>query len=630
MPSLGLSSDGTAARNGSLADSGVIALDPQPVTGLTSSIVRLVVSSLTPRQRRNGLLLLPIILGEAVLETVGIGLVFPLLALASGDPKYTEHAFALQTRTLFGLETNKELVLLGCAIVLSFGLVRGAYLVFANYIKTRYLQYLFLSAGQDMFRSYLGREYQFHTQNNAAHLISAVTSESNTLSKLTKLLITLVTDLVVSLFLLSALVAISIYAVGAGFLITVVPMSAIYLATRRPIRRLGMEAVDHRRQMLKWLTQGLHGIRDVKVAGVERFFEKGYAAYAAKMCGGVLRVEVLKSLPRTAGESLMAAIIAIGLGYVIMSDIGLLEVLPVATLFVVAGGRLVPIANRFITNIQAAGFLAGSMEVVHANLVANAAPAQPVEAATSARLALNNAITVEHVSVVHAGQHEPSVEAIDFTIRKGTIVGLVGPSGAGKTTILNVLLGLTSPTKGSVGVDGVDIAAAPRAWQRNIGCVPQDIFVLDDTIRRNVAFAIPDAQIDNNRVWEVLRLAHCDDFVRSLPRELDTIVGDRGALISGGQRQRIALARALYADPAVLILDEATSALDMQTQRMISDTLRELAPPRTIIIVTHQMEFVECCDEVHVLSSGKIVKSTRSRRDERWIDAASLAHAGGK
>jgi ABC-type multidrug transport system fused ATPase/permease subunit len=281
--------------------------------------------------------------------------------------------------------------------------------------------------------------------------------------------------------------------------------------------------------------------------------------------------------------------------------------LPILGLFAAAAFRLLPSANRMINSMHTIRYALPAVKIVHGELMLARAPAQPTPPAAS-DLRFRDALTLERVSFQYPGRSDAALREIDIRIPRGACIGFIGGSGAGKSTLIDVILGLHTPTTGRVCADSVDIHKNLRGWQRLIGYVPQTIFLMDDTLRRNVAFGLGDSDIDDEAVARAIRAAQLDEFVASLPAGLETTVGERGVRLSGGQLQRIGIARALYHDPEVLVLDEATSALDAATERGVMAAVRSLRGHKTLIIVAHRLSTVEHCDWLYRLEAGRIVE----------------------
>jgi ABC-type multidrug transport system fused ATPase/permease subunit len=278
--------------------------------------------------------------------------------------------------------------------------------------------------------------------------------------------------------------------------------------------------------------------------------------------------------------------------------------LPTLGLFAAAAFRIMPSANKIITAIQIVRNALPAVDELDQELQ-TLVPTGAVS--TLAPMQFRSELTLNDVHYAYPGAAGPALCGVSLQIRAGTTIGIIGGSGAGKSTLVDVILGLLAPERGAIRVDGVDIAVNLRGWQRQIGYVPQSIFLTDDSLRRNIAFGLADAEIDEAAVWRAAKLAQLDDFIGSLPQGLESQVGERGVRISGGQLQRVGIARALYHNPNMLVLDEATSSLDMATERDVMEAIRVLHGEKTIIIVAHRLSTIEQCDQVFRLEAGRIV-----------------------
>jgi ABC-type multidrug transport system fused ATPase/permease subunit len=350
----------------------------------------------------------------------------------------------------------------------------------------------------------------------------------------------------------------------------------------------------------------LGGAKDVKLLGREQSFLKQYAQHNDSSALIWERQTTLQALPRLLLELLaMAGLVALVL---IMLGQGkaIGDLIPVLGLFAAAAFRLMPSVNRVLTSAQSLRFLQPVTNKLALEL--NMFRSQKPTAENGTPLNFKNELKLEQVGYIYEGAPSAALSEVSFSIATGTSVGFVGGSGAGKSTLIDVVLGLLTPTAGKVTVDGTDIQQGLRDWMNRIGYVPQNIYLTDDSLRRNVAFGISADQIDEDSVWRAIRSAQLETFVQQLPQGLDTIVGERGIRLSGGQRQRIGIARALYHDPEVLVLDEATSSLDTATERGVMEAVRALHGHKTILIVAHRLSTVEHCDTIIRLEQGRVTE----------------------
>jgi ABC-type multidrug transport system fused ATPase/permease subunit len=314
---------------------------------------------------------------------------------------------------------------------------------------------------------------------------------------------------------------------------------------------------------------------------------------------------MLQSLPRLFFESVAVVGLAVLVIVMVSSGDEIKDILPTLGLFAATAFRVMPAIGRVIASVQAIGYNKAFMRTVYSDSLLP----WDVSQSEGGRLSFKHEIEVRNVSFRYASAHRHSLSSISIKIGKGEAVGIIGPSGAGKSTFVDVLLGLLSPEQGKVLVDGVDIQNNVRSWQDHIGYVPQTIYLVDDTLARNVAFGLPDDLVDHDAVARSIKAAQLDEFVATLPDGISTIVGERGVRLSGGQRQRIGIARALYNDPEILVLDEATSSLDTETEQGVMDAVKELLGTKTIVIIAHRTTTVSYCTKVYKMDKAQIVGS---------------------
>jgi ABC-type multidrug transport system fused ATPase/permease subunit len=373
--------------------------------------------------------------------------------------------------------------------------------------------------------------------------------------------------------------------------------------TRRRVRRWGQLSHDHTAKTLKHLGQGVHGAKDVKIFGRERQFIQLFASHRATAVEMAMRQGFVTTIPRLWYELLAVGGLCALAAVMLWQGTESRAMIPVLGLFAASAFRLLPLVNRLANSLQALRFAGPGIETIRSELALGEVPL----GLSSAPMGFHHAIALTNVCYRYQEAPANAVEGISLEIPRGAAVGIIGGSGAGKSTLIDVVLGLLTPTAGSVTVDGVDIATNIRGWQCQIGYVPQSIYLCDDTIRRNVAFGVPDESVNEAAVRRAIRAAQLDAFIEQLPEGMDTVVGERGVRLSGGQRQRIGIARALYHDPQVLVLDEATSALDAETERDFMQDVEAMHGEKTMLIVAHRLTTVSRCDILYRLERGRIV-----------------------
>jgi ABC-type multidrug transport system fused ATPase/permease subunit len=567
---------------------------------------------LTVGQRRSVFLLLALMLVGMALETFGVGLLIPVLGvLASADIEPTYPFLAPIYELLEGVSREQVVGWTMLALVLVF-VLKDLFLAFLAWRQSRFAFHTQTKLSQRLFMGYMRQPWSFHLQRNSAQLIRNATTEVGQFTN---------NAVLPALMLITELLC----AVGIGTLLLVVePLGAMIVAgvlaaaswgfqrlTGSHIFRWGKARQFHDGKRIQHLKQGLGSAKDVKLLGREEYFFEQFRVHSQGGAQAAQRQNFLGQLPRLWLEALAVT----GLAGLALAMIARGEpaqaLLPTLGLFAAAAFRLMPSINRMLTSLQSLRYCKPVIDSLHRemNLVEPAAlhsGGQP--------LPLRHNLVLEEVSYQYPGASSNSVERVSLTIKRGAVVGFIGGSGAGKTTLVDLILGLLFPTGGSVKVDGIDIQTNLRGWQDQIGYVPQSIYLTDDSLRRNVAFGIAEDQIDDSMVLQATRAAQLEDYVNGLPDGMDTVVGERGVRLSGGQRQRIGIARALYHEPAVLVLDEATSALDSDTEQNVMDSVDRLRGELTLLIVAHRVSTLRNCDLVVELSGGRTTR-TGSYRD---------------
>lgn len=579
---------------------------------------------LRPEQRRDAWFLLGLMVIGMGFETLGVGLVIPALALLTQADLLANYPALAPLVVFLGNPDPASLLVIGMGVLVA---VYGAKSVFLAFLVWRQAGFVFdLQAGlsQSLFKVYLSQPYTFHLQRNSAQLIRNAIGQVSDVTNVVQQGMMFLTELLVMIGILILL----IYVEPLGALLALGTLGGAVLGfgylTRGYLQRWGVARQLHEGLRIQHLQQGLGGAKDVILLGRGGNFLLQYEEHNQGTARVGKRQMVLQALPRLWLEFLAI----VGLSTIVFVSLAqgkpMALLLPTVGLFAAAAFRITPSINRLLIAVQNVRYSLPAIENLCAELklggeLPNAEPKRD-------SMAFRNELKLSAVTFSYPEASKPSLQDVVVSISCGSSVGIIGGSGAGKSTLVDLLLGLLEPGSGKVTVDGIDIRCSLRAWQDQIGYVPQSVFLTDDTLRRNVAFGLSEGQIDDEAVWRALSAAQMEEFVRSLPDGLETTVGERGINISGGQRQRIGIARALYHDPAVLVLDEATSSLDVHTEAKIMDAVQSLHGEKTIVIVAHRLSTVEHCDQIYRLESGKVVEvgsaSAVLRKTDISVDGA--------
>jgi ABC-type multidrug transport system fused ATPase/permease subunit len=534
--------------------------------------------------------------------------VFGLIKIVSSPTEVDSIPIAARIAPLLPWQEPGNLILQFAMLVAIYHVAKNMLVIGTQYVRHKIAGESSASLASAMLRGYLFTPYPFHFRRHSADLIR------NTTHSVRMVFITLgaAASVLSELLVGAGIIAVLLAAAPGVTLVTALVLGILVVLlvrwTRGIAERAGSGEHALNREMLQTLQQALGAIKEIKVLGRETFFYRAFARQQQEIVGlGYLGV-TLQALPALLLETVFVcgALLVIAL-LTITGRVGS-EGLPLLALFAYAGFRVTPMANRLtfrLSEIRTSGF---SVDRLYEDyLLVTGHEVEEADGDAAARGVARN-IVVEHVSYTYPGASSPALRDVSLAIRGGESIGFVGPTGAGKSTLVDIIIGLLPPSSGRVTIDGQELTSAnARAWRRNVGYVPQSIVLLDDTLRRNIALGVPEAEIDEEAVQRALRLARLDDVVASRPDGLDTKVGERGVRLSGGERQRIGIARALYHDPDVLVLDEATSALDNVTESAIASAISALEGRKTVLIIAHRMSTVRNCDRLALLAGGRLV-----------------------
>ncbi len=568
--------------------------------------------SLIDGRTRKGLIgLFALMFVAAGLEMAGVGMFLPLLQLLTTPDAAEKNAVLGVLGELIGAGSQKRLIIIFCLIIFVFFVFKSLALGLVIFIQNRFIARHRALYSQALLRQYLDRPYVFHLQRNTTELIRNITLLASrvfvkgllpVLQIAMELLI--VTGIGLVLILVDPVATVLVGLVLGG------SVGMFYLLIRHRVQEWGRRVIHYDGEILLWITQALGSIKETKLYRHEDFFARAFAGPSNAQAGFLARSTTVPHLPRLVIEAVaigaMALLVAVLVG---QSDGDMAAVVPKLGLFAVAAMRLMPSLSKLVGALTSLRDNAAAVDTLYADFNEAATTTRSDGRRPGAPFSYRREIRLDNLAYRYPNSAETILEGVDLTIERGRSVAFVGASGAGKTTLVDLVLGLLEPVSGEIRVDGRDIHEDLAGWQSLIGYIPQDIYVTDDTLRRNIALGKNDDEIDPAGLDRAINLAQLRAFVDDLPLGLDTVVGERGARLSGGQRQRIGIARALYHDPEVLVMDEATSALDGETEKEITAAIDQLSGDKTLIIIAHRLSTVRHCDRIVLLEAGRIVDS---------------------
>ena len=562
------------------------------------------------RQKRimAGLIVLMVI--GAFLQTAGVGMLVQVVNVVI-DPEAVENSRAVaMLYDLLGSKSYSSFSVTVMLFLILIFVVKNLFLYVQQKLTFSFVYTNQFRTSERMMRNYLRRNYEFFLNADTAVVQRSITSDVNNMYALILALLQLLSDGVVSLFI----VGYCFLTNGAMTMVLAVVLIALMLLVKRVLKpimyKAGKDNQDYYSSLFKWISQTVQGIKEVKVNGREQYFVDEYVKCGQGYVNAVRRYSLYNNIPKLLMET---ACVAAMVGYMIwqvVTGVPSEDMLSLLSTLAAAAFVLLPAVNRINNQVNSIAYFEPFFMGVSDNLqdeISSDKVDMSGFAADAPKMPVTKSIELKDITYAYPNTDRLILDHADLTIPVGTSVGIVGTTGAGKSTVIDILLGLLKINSGSILADGVDVRENYRGWLKNIGYIPQMIFMLDDTIRNNVAFGIPRGEIDEDRLWEALREAQLDEFVKTLPEGLETGIGERGIRLSGGQRQRIGIARALYHDPEVLVMDEATSALDNDTEAAVMESINRLHGKKTLIIIAHRLQTIEKCDLVYRVEHGEAV-----------------------
>lgn len=557
-----------------------------------------------------GLISIMMLIG-GVIESMSISLVLPLVTAVMDENGWNEPRYAQIICETFKVSDQRRYISILLLLLISLFVAKNLYLLFEYYVQYTFISKNRIQTIQNLMHSYLHKPYEYYLNASTGEILRIVSADIDQTFALLTSVLNFSTECFVSVIMGVTVIFISQKMAIVLICILCFEILILTCAIKPIMKRIGNRKRRESAITSKWMLESINGIKSIKVSSSEDFFEKNYIYHSNITANDGRKEQIISNVPRLFIETVTIAgvlsflFVSIGLG------VELSSLVPQLSAFAVAAVRLIPSANRMSTEMSRIPYFEGGLDNVIRNTDMEKGSVERSDiirtnSEETKKLYFCKEIEFSHITFSYPGSEKKIFDDATFTIKKGQSVGIVGQSGAGKTTAIDIMLGLLRPEKGTVLVDGIGINDNMQGWLANVAYIPQNIFLIDDTIRANVGFGIGKKDISDDRVWEVLKEAQLESFVKELPEGINTRVGEAGVRISGGQRQRIGIARALYNNPEVLFFDEATSALDGETEAAIMESINSLKGNKTIVIIAHRLSTIENCDAVYCVENGKI------------------------
>lgn len=585
--------------------------------GTFITTIKQLLNLLTPRQRKQAIGVFILVVIGAAFETLGVAAILPFVYAVIDTSQLWGNRFIVMYADTFGIDTDTQLIVSLGILIGAFYIFKNAFMMFISYMENKFKANFAYELSKLMLHSYMKRPYIYFLGTNSAEMIRGLNDDINSIN-----------DMMTALF---KIFSIGFMMVGIGvFLVLQEPLMAfgivalavvifilIVFVIKKKIRELGKLKIKYATEAYKYAYQAVNGMKEISIMKREDYFLKSYTGVTSRK----KEADIVYNSISVSPERIVEATFVCGILGIVCIQVGTggmtAALITNLAAFAVGAMRVMPSLSTLTTRMTQLMYLRPALSGICNN----------IEAARNQErmlLEIQNSIdSSEHMvdfrkEVVMKGidWKYPNTEKYilkdaEITIQKGECVALVGKSGAGKTTLADILLGLLKPEKGTVCMDGTSIFTIPYAWSKIIGYVPQTVYLIDDTIRNNVAFGIGADAIDDVKIWNALEKAQLKGFIEALPEGLDTIIGERGVKFSGGQRQRIAIARALYHDPEIMVFDEATAALDGETENAVMDAINRLRGEKTLIIIAHRLNTISHCNRFYEVGEQKVTEKTR-------------------
>ncbi|NFV78559.1 ABC transporter ATP-binding protein [Magnetospirillum aberrantis] len=559
---------------------------------------------------RRQLVLLSVMLSlVAILEALGIGSIIPLLQIVTNGDRMSESAFLMTLHRWLGEPSTRDFTIILALLTLGLFVGKNLFSLLVIAYQFRFVWDTRSRLASKLYTRYLNSSYQFHMTQSSAKMQRNVTLSMDEIFGGMMLSSVLISgELVVIVGTLLVLLVVDPWPTLAVMVLFGGTTVAFYIGLRNRLSQWGGEHEHTNGEIISNVSQAFRLIKDIKAGGHEGYFATVLKRVLVRNCMARRRYQFATSLPRLMLETLAIAVMLLGVVGLLLLGRSPGDVLVTLGLFGVVAFRLMPSLNRlagYASNLRVGR---SALLTIHSDLTASeVGSAERVGATQDAHL--TDALSLKDVHFRYAGADQDALSGVGLTIRRGASVALVGPSGAGKTTLVDLLLGLIDPTQGDILIDGRSVLGLSGRWRRNVGYVPQEVFLMDGTLRANIALGLAPEEVDEDRLAQAIALSQLGDVVSALPAGLDTLLGEGAANLSGGQRQRVGIARALYHDPDILIMDEATSALDAGTEDLITRAIESLHGDKTLIIVAHRLSTVKRCNVIHFMRDGRIEDS---------------------
>lgn len=553
----------------------------------------------------------------AIMESLGVSLIMPLMTSIIGTSKWDETWYGRIIAEVFNLENQTAYLHVLLMLLMAVYIIKNLYLIMEYHTQFTFIAKCRYDMQQKLMHKYIYRSYAYFLDSSTGEIVRVISSDTNQTTNILTNLLTFYTEIIVCAVLIATVFIISFRIALFLAVVLIIELLVITFVLKPIMTRFGDIQRKETAATNKWVLQAITGIKSIKVSNTEEFFEKKYSKHATQVIQSEIRSQTLSNLPRLIIEACTVSAVLLLFMFSLSQGTELSALFPQMSAFLVAAVRLLPSVNRISSIMAQTPYLEGGLDSVVKNMdeKENLDFIEKRYCSEGSETSKNQEkegtvgeVILKEITYAYPNSCKKVLNSANMSIHKGQSIGIIGASGAGKTTAVDIMLGLLYPQEGQVIANGEDIKENYDSWLGRLAYIPQQIFLMDDTIRANVAFGFENEKICDEKVWEVLEEAQLKDYVESMPEGIYSHIGEQGIRLSGGQRQRIGIARALYRNPEILFFDEATSALDNETECAIMESIENLKGRKTLIIIAHRLTTIQNCDVIYKVEEGKIIK----------------------
>lgn len=576
---------------------------------------------LDKHQKKGAIKIGGVVIISSMLELLSISAILPFVQAVTDPETLLENSYIRSLANTFHIENTGQLLILlsGCLIIIYF--VKNAFLIFSSYIQFDYASRVQMNLSVKMLNSYMNRPYIFFTRTNSSEIIRGCSADITSVYNIVAMMI----DVLTQCFTVASIGIFLIYTDALTAILVLILMGVILLGIilffKPTIKKAGKKSIYFSTLTTKALYQAVNGIKEILVMQRRELFLEAYTNASDEARKISRKYSTLNASPDRIVEGIcIGGIMGIVCFRLLDNSTDMVSFVPKLAAFAMSAFKILPSIGKVASRINVIIFSMPGLDNVYKNIQEVDLYSEQAQAAANGlnqgqesftELSFKKELKLSHIFWKYQSAAKPVLTDTSIIIHKGESVAFIGASGAGKTTLSDILLGLIKPIEGTVEMDGVDVYAIPKVWARIVGYVPQSVYLVDDTIRNNIAFGLREDMIDDNLVWDALERAQLKQYIQEQPEGLNTIVGERGVKLSGGQRQRIAIARALYNKPEILVLDEATASLDNETEAAVMEAIDMLQGQITLVIVAHRLTTIRNCNKIYEIGNGIATERTK-------------------